>query len=135
MSKITITNRSSNKESPFTEENLINILNKIDSNSPNEIIEKLSDNLDNISSKHKIIIQYTAIEGKQEISNLKINTGFTSNWDASKDGCLTLSIDLNESKSQSIESVENSEGIDKESEIPNNSNINSLLITIYWISV
>ncbi|KAI5964701.1 uncharacterized protein KGF55_001770 [Candida pseudojiufengensis] len=135
MTKVSVTNRSNNKKPPFTEQKILDIISNIDTKSPNELITKLSENLGNLTSKYKLIIQYTNISGNKDTADLNINTGFTANWDSSKDGCFTVSINLNDPNVEKGE--EQGTNSEQEPDINNENHhkkVDSLLVTIYWIS-
>ncbi|CAI5756396.1 unnamed protein product [Candida verbasci] len=78
---------------PFTTEFIESLINDNKQLEPKELVTLIGEKLELKSSKHKFIIQYTLIEKDDDI-NLSINSDFVSIWDDSKDGCITLQINL-----------------------------------------
>lgn len=174
MTKAAITSRSKNAEAPFSETQLLEIVNEKSKSTPQELVSELASKLTTISSKHKFIIQHTTIATNDDKSfNLDINTDFVASWEPSKDGCITVQLDLEKGVNEDLKSSYNetkekdeSDSIDdyaaadkpegtseevaveggkkdidttrattSEESSTKQNQINSLLITVYWISI
>lgn len=156
MLKPTITTRSKNVEAPFSETQLLKIIDQNSKLDPQAIVTELANKLAEISSRHKFIIQYTLLKANDKAFDLSINTSFVASWESSKDGCINIRLDLenefggdlNEGSKEKDESGSNEDDDD----IPKNSRektdgdvttktstnqnqLNPLLITVYWISI
>ncbi|KAI5953956.1 hypothetical protein CANMA_004795 [Candida margitis] len=95
MTKCTIASRSKNAEAPFSESQLLEIINENSKLTPQELASKLADKLTTISSKHKFLIHYTSLATNNANSfDMCLNTDFVSIWESSKDGCITVQLDL-----------------------------------------
>ncbi|RLV96007.1 hypothetical protein JA1_000557 [Spathaspora sp. JA1] len=84
---VAITNKSSFKEAPFTEEYIVDLINQHILLDNKQLIAKLGEILSHKSSKHKFIIQFTNVSNID--SDLNIDSNFASVWDSTKDGCIT----------------------------------------------
>ncbi|CAD1809130.1 hypothetical protein FOB58_000184 [Candida parapsilosis] len=123
MSQSTIISRSKNSEAPFSETQLTEIIDKNAKLPPQELASELTNKLASISSKHKFIVQYTSIAANEEKSfDLNIVTDFVASWEPTKDGCVTVKLDL---------IIANEAG----GEASTLKQINSLFITVYWIAI
>lgn len=114
MTSVSVTSRSTDREIPFTEEFIIELIKENSSTvSPSELISKIAESLQIKSSKHKFIVQFTNIKKKNDFdADLDLLSDYAGVWEQSKDGCITLKVE---------EDKENESII--------------LLISIYWISV
>ena len=93
MPNIQITSRSKSVEPPFTDCQLIKIINDNHKlSSAAELIAKIGKELDRISSKHKFIIQYTQLKLESTNVDVDICTDFVAYWDSTKDGCVTVEV-------------------------------------------
>lgn len=174
MTKAAITSRSKNTEAPFTETQLLEIVNEKSKLAPQELVSELANKLTTISSKHKFIIQHTTIATNDDTSfNLNICTDFVASWEPSKDGCITVQLDLEKGVDEDLkpsyketkkkdesgsindyaaadkpegtseevavegdkEDMDTTRAITREELSTKQSQTNSLLITIYWISI
>lgn len=156
MLKPTIITRSKNEEAPFSETQLLEIIDQNSKLTPQDLVSELANKLTEISSKHKFIIQYTLLKANDVAFDLNISTDFVASWEPSKDGCINIRLDLEKEVGGDLNdgAKEKDEGSSNEDDddVPKNSSeetdsslttetttnqnqLNSLLLTVYWISI
>ncbi|KAI3404387.1 hypothetical protein KGF56_002784 [Candida oxycetoniae] len=131
MGIVKITNRSQCLEAPFTEDQLLKIINEHYALEPKALIERIGHELDKISSKHKFIIQCTKMKVESQKIDLNIETDFVAYWEPSKDGCITVQMNRDLDSSSPSSPSSSSEKVEHASE----NTARALLLTVYWISV
>ncbi|KAI5957582.1 hypothetical protein KGF57_003276 [Candida theae] len=164
MPKSTITTRSESVNAPFSEAQLLEIVDANAQLPSQDLVSEVANKLSSISSKHKFIIQYTSLKGRDDRSfDLNISTDFVASWEPSKDGCVVVKLDWekevaevlklrgNEVKEAPeddlVDDVETEKNDTSEDSKPGSKDtplvtsgseanqLNTLLITIYWISI
>lgn len=108
---VEVLNKSLNSEAPFTQEFILDLVNQNTTLPSKDLINKVAESLKEKSSKHKFIVQATALHSDDRSFDLKIQSDFVALWDPKKDGCFTLKASQGEETGASI------------------------LLTIYWISI
>ncbi|EER34472.1 predicted protein [Candida tropicalis MYA-3404] len=108
---VQVLNKSQNLEAPFTQDFISDLVEQHANLTSKNLITKVAESLKEKSSKHKFIVQATALHSDDTSFDLKIQSDFVALWDPKKDGCFTLKV----SQEGGVEA--------------------STLITIYWISI